>query len=275
MRRIALSFTFALIATITVGRLEARGFCTCTSNSGQIVIQKCVKDYSECSGVCAGFHLSGYEPNPSESVCPSPHQTQPQPQPQLPHNLLEIKGPKVLVAPCTSQTCDQFHYHNNGEAAAIIPANANVFKTRGYISPLENPNGALSPCDTEDCTYAGFFMAPILRTAPLPLGWPGPSLGAGQIFIVQPFKNWSHNRSRSIQLIVQYTLPTTSATDITAGNATSIYRQHVVRKGQSLSSIALLYYGNVLAWPKIAEANQGDIADPRVLRIGQIIRVPF
>lgn len=284
MRRISLCLIVIAIPLIVATHVEARGFCQCVSNyNGQVVIEKCVSDFNECrSKICPPFKVGAYEPNPSEFVCPT-SQPQPQPQPQPdPPGLIEVWGPKTLVAPCTSETCNQCCYHNNGEAAAIIPANARIFKTRGYISPLMDPNGQMSPCDSDDCDYGGFFMAPIIRSAPAPLGWAGPSLKVGETFIVQPFKNWSHNRQRSIQLQVRYTLPTQAeiqatqeAIDAVNAAVERVFRSHFVQKGQTLRSIALLYYGNALAWPRIAEANKDVVKDPARLSIGQIIRIPF
>jgi hypothetical protein len=209
MRRIALSFTLLLIAAITASRLEAKGLCTCTSNAtGQVMIQKCVNDYNECSKLCPPFKLSGYEPNASEAVCPSPGTAKPKP-PAVPNppNLRAKFGPVTMVGPCTSAKCNRFEYHNNGEAAVIIPANATVFKTRNYISPLMNPSAPRNPCDVEDCEYAEFFNATFTRTTPPPMGWTGPPLAPGEVFLVQQFRNWSDNRARAIQLHVQYTVP--------------------------------------------------------------------
>lgn len=47
-----------------------------------------------------------------------------------------------------------------------------------------------------------------------------------------------------------------------------------IRKGDSLSRLALMFYGNSSYWGKIYENNKDVLADPAQLQVGQIIFVP-
>lgn len=54
--------------------------------------------------------------------------------------------------------------------------------------------------------------------------------------------------------------------------ANKTLRKHKVVKGDTLSHLALRYYGNAYKWPKIADYNK--IKNPRLLRIGTILTIP-
>ena len=47
-----------------------------------------------------------------------------------------------------------------------------------------------------------------------------------------------------------------------------------VKKGDSLSKIALQYYGDMKQWPKIFEANKNQISDPNKIKIGLKLIIP-
>jgi nucleoid-associated protein YgaU len=62
-----------------------------------------------------------------------------------------------------------------------------------------------------------------------------------------------------------------SATNADARDATKTY---VVVKGDSLSKIALRYYGDAQEWKRIFEANRDQIQDPDLIHPGQELRIP-
>jgi nucleoid-associated protein YgaU len=49
---------------------------------------------------------------------------------------------------------------------------------------------------------------------------------------------------------------------------------YIVKEGDSLSKIALNYYGNVKEWSKIFESNKDHIADPNKIKAGQKLTIP-
>ncbi len=51
-------------------------------------------------------------------------------------------------------------------------------------------------------------------------------------------------------------------------------RTHVVAKGETLNSIARMYYSDQSKWRQIYEANRGTLTDPNRLRIGQELVIP-
>jgi len=56
--------------------------------------------------------------------------------------------------------------------------------------------------------------------------------------------------------------------------ASSTSTEHTVRGGDTLSHLALHYYGNARKWPKIYEANKETMTNPNYLYIGQKVLVP-
>lgn len=50
--------------------------------------------------------------------------------------------------------------------------------------------------------------------------------------------------------------------------------EHVVTLGESLSKLALNYYGDMFAWEKIWNANKTLIADPNLIDIGMKLVIP-
>ena len=59
-----------------------------------------------------------------------------------------------------------------------------------------------------------------------------------------------------------------------ASKPSSTSTEHTVRGGDTLSHLALQYYGNARKWPKIYEANKETMANPHYLYIGQKVLVP-
>ena len=49
---------------------------------------------------------------------------------------------------------------------------------------------------------------------------------------------------------------------------------HEVKAGESLSKIALQYYGDASLYTKIFEANKDTVKDPNLIRVGQKLRIP-
>ena len=49
---------------------------------------------------------------------------------------------------------------------------------------------------------------------------------------------------------------------------------HVVQKGDTLSKIAEEYYGDMMLYPKIFEANRDILSDPNRIKPGQKLRIP-
>jgi nucleoid-associated protein YgaU len=52
------------------------------------------------------------------------------------------------------------------------------------------------------------------------------------------------------------------------------FAQHTVVSGDTLSGIAQQFYGDATFWPRIFDANRDQIADPDVIYVGQVLRVP-
>lgn len=49
---------------------------------------------------------------------------------------------------------------------------------------------------------------------------------------------------------------------------------HVVKKGESLSKIAEQYYGDMMLYNRIFEANRDILDDPNKIKPGQRLRIP-
>jgi len=49
---------------------------------------------------------------------------------------------------------------------------------------------------------------------------------------------------------------------------------HEVVAGDTLSKIALKYYGDASLYMKIFEANKDSLKDPNMIRVGQKLRIP-
>ena len=53
------------------------------------------------------------------------------------------------------------------------------------------------------------------------------------------------------------------------------YREHVVRRGDTLSAIARTHYGNASDFPLIVRANPTQISDPDLIFPGQVLKIPI
>ncbi|HEV7423217.1 MAG TPA: LysM peptidoglycan-binding domain-containing protein [Mycobacterium sp.] len=53
------------------------------------------------------------------------------------------------------------------------------------------------------------------------------------------------------------------------------FQAHEVVAGDTLSGIAASAYGDANSWPRLFIANRDTITDPDLIRIGQVLRVPF
>ena len=49
---------------------------------------------------------------------------------------------------------------------------------------------------------------------------------------------------------------------------------HTVQSGDSLSKIAQQYYGDMMKYPSIFEANKHMLSDPDKIYPGQVLRIP-
>lgn len=56
--------------------------------------------------------------------------------------------------------------------------------------------------------------------------------------------------------------------------AAGVGRMYEVKQGDSLSKIALTFYGDSAQWPKIFEANKDQVKDPDLIYPGQKLRIP-
>ncbi len=57
-------------------------------------------------------------------------------------------------------------------------------------------------------------------------------------------------------------------------NAFDATQWHEVEAGESLSKIAVKYYGDASLYTKIFEANKDVLKDPNMVRVGQKLRIP-
>jgi len=49
---------------------------------------------------------------------------------------------------------------------------------------------------------------------------------------------------------------------------------YVVKQGDTLSKIAIEFYGDASLYPKIFDANRDQLTDPDKIRVGQKLRIP-
>lgn len=61
---------------------------------------------------------------------------------------------------------------------------------------------------------------------------------------------------------------------MTVSNPQPEAQYHTVQSGESLSQIAQQYYGDMMQYPKIFEANKPMLADPDQIFPGQVLRIP-
>lgn len=70
------------------------------------------------------------------------------------------------------------------------------------------------------------------------------------------------------------TAPQPAAPAPSPAPTTPQFKTYVVKKGDSLSKIAKVEYGNANAWRKIFEANEDIIKDPDLIYPGQTLKIP-
>jgi nucleoid-associated protein YgaU len=58
------------------------------------------------------------------------------------------------------------------------------------------------------------------------------------------------------------------------GDAWDASQWHVVKSGDTLSKLALHYYGDATLYPKIFDANRDQLTDPNKIKVGQKLRIP-
>lgn len=61
--------------------------------------------------------------------------------------------------------------------------------------------------------------------------------------------------------------------DITVENA-AYYAKHIVEKGESLSKIAKHYYGDMMKYKQIFEANRDQLSSADEIEVGQVLTIP-
>lgn len=65
------------------------------------------------------------------------------------------------------------------------------------------------------------------------------------------------------------------AADITIDPSIPLpYHSYTVKAGDSLSKIAKEFYGDMMLYPKIFEANRDQLSDPDKIQVGQVLKVP-
>ncbi len=67
--------------------------------------------------------------------------------------------------------------------------------------------------------------------------------------------------------------PTDIAADITVANP-DVYATHTVEKGESLSKIAKHYYGDMMKYKQIFEANSNILDNADNIEVGQVLTIP-
>lgn len=67
--------------------------------------------------------------------------------------------------------------------------------------------------------------------------------------------------------------PADIVADIKVSN-TAYYTKHTVTKGESLSKIAKHYYGDMMKYKQIFDANRDQLSNPDVIQIGQVLTIP-
>ncbi len=62
--------------------------------------------------------------------------------------------------------------------------------------------------------------------------------------------------------------------EVTSQVVNAGFIEHEVVAGDTLFKLSRLYYGNAGGWDRIYQANQGILANPNALEIGQVLRIP-
>ena len=67
--------------------------------------------------------------------------------------------------------------------------------------------------------------------------------------------------------------PSDLVADIKVANP-NVYAIHTVEKGESLSKIAKEYYGDMMKYKAIFEANRDQLNNPDQIEVGQVLTIP-
>ncbi len=67
--------------------------------------------------------------------------------------------------------------------------------------------------------------------------------------------------------------PTDIVADIQVANP-NVYAIHTVKKGESLSKIADHYYGDMMKYKQIFNANRDQLDNENVIEVGQVLTIP-
>lgn len=89
-----------------------------------------------------------------------------------------------------------------------------------------------------------------------------------QNFIVKNFKNFKVTLPKDINLFKKIT-PTPSLSKAKKEKKPKTY---VVQEGDSLSSIAEKFYGDLYQWPKLMEVNK--LTNPDLIEVGMVLVIP-
>lgn len=131
----------------------------------------------------------------------------------------------------------------------------------------EGPRGRISARGRPavDAVIDLFFLvdAAVRSGQPALMGW--------QSYVDKWFRPAFKGKSTPLTQVVPPTAPVVKKPEqlIAAGP-----RHHQVRSGESLSIIAGHYYGDVLLWPVIHDANRQSVKDPNFIQPGWILNIP-
>lgn len=67
--------------------------------------------------------------------------------------------------------------------------------------------------------------------------------------------------------------PTDIVVDLQVSNP-GVYATHTVKKGESLSLISKHYYGDLMKYKQIYEANRDQLDNPDKIEVGQVLTIP-
>jgi len=62
--------------------------------------------------------------------------------------------------------------------------------------------------------------------------------------------------------------------EVASPETTPVAKTYTVQKGDTLSKIAKAFYGEAREYTRIFEANRDQLADPDLIRPGQVLRIP-
>jgi nucleoid-associated protein YgaU len=87
-------------------------------------------------------------------------------------------------------------------------------------------------------------------------------------------KKVSDEERRALESISQALKAPLGGERLGGAEAAGVERMYEVKQGDSLSKIALTFYGDSAQWPKIYEANKDQVKDPDLVYPGQKLRIP-